>query len=62
MRKARFFIVAFLVIASSSFAAENDLSVGWIARLPRIDYVWGSTNPTSDGSSTRSSQRRAVRP
>ena len=26
-----------------------DLTVGYIARIPRQEYVWGSTNPTSDG-------------
>jgi hypothetical protein len=27
----------------------RDLSIGWISRLPAIDYVWGSANPTRDG-------------
>ncbi|MBN1351129.1 hypothetical protein JXJ21_17035 [candidate division KSB1 bacterium] len=26
-----------------------DLNIGWIARLPRIDYVWGSSNPAVEG-------------
>ena len=28
---------------------QNDLSVAWITRLPKIDYVWKSTNPTREG-------------
>jgi hypothetical protein len=36
-------------VASTAVAAENDLSVAWIARTPRIDYVWNSTNPTVEG-------------
>ncbi|HEY2322014.1 MAG TPA: hypothetical protein VGJ82_04035 [Thermoanaerobaculia bacterium] len=36
-------------VATSAVAAENDLSVAWIARTPRIDYVWNSPNPTVDG-------------
>ncbi|MCG8606802.1 hypothetical protein MJD09_17685, partial [bacterium] len=27
----------------------NDLTIGWISRLPSIEYVWGSTNPTVEG-------------
>jgi hypothetical protein len=27
----------------------DDLDVGWIARLPRYNYEWGSTNPDIDG-------------
>jgi len=26
-----------------------DLTIGYIARLPRISYVWGSTNPAEEG-------------
>jgi hypothetical protein len=29
--------------------AEADLSVAWIARLPRIDYVWNSADPAVEG-------------
>jgi hypothetical protein len=36
-------------LATSAVAAENDLSVAWIARTPRIDYVWNSSNPTVEG-------------
>jgi hypothetical protein len=38
-----------LFLATTAAAAENDLSVAWIARTPRIDYVWNSSNPTSEG-------------
>jgi hypothetical protein len=38
-----------LLLAGNAVAAENDLSVAWIARTPRIDYVWASSNPTVDG-------------
>ncbi|MDZ7262949.1 MAG: T9SS type A sorting domain-containing protein [candidate division KSB1 bacterium] len=27
----------------------DDLTIGWIARLPRLDYVWASPNPKVDG-------------
>ncbi|UCE06460.1 MAG: hypothetical protein JSW07_23340, partial [bacterium] len=27
----------------------HDLTIGWIARLPRIDYVWRSSNPAVEG-------------
>lgn len=26
-----------------------DLTINYIARIPRIDYVWGSTNPSVEG-------------
>jgi hypothetical protein len=38
-------LLAFL--APAAFA--QDLTVTHISRLPEIDYVWGSTNPTRDG-------------
>jgi hypothetical protein len=28
---------------------RDDLSVSWIGRTPKIDYVWNSSNPTVDG-------------
>ncbi len=28
---------------------SNDLTIGWITRLPRLEYVWGSSNPERDG-------------
>ncbi len=27
----------------------HDLTIGWIARLPRINYIWGSSNPAVEG-------------
>lgn len=27
----------------------HDLTIGWIARLPSTDYVWGSSNPDVEG-------------
>lgn len=32
-----------------AWAAETDLSVAWIQRLPKISYVWNSTNPAIEG-------------
>jgi hypothetical protein len=29
--------------------ADGDLTVGWISRSPRMDYVWGSADPTREG-------------
>jgi len=29
--------------------AASDLTVGWISRLPEIDYVWNSTHPEREG-------------
>src|SRR5688500_4640449 len=42
-------VVAALLLANVGFAAERDLSVGWIARNPKVDYVWNSSNPTREG-------------
>ena len=28
---------------------NNDLTIGWVSRLPRLDYIWGSPNPGVDG-------------
>jgi hypothetical protein len=45
----RYFTLLTVLLASAASAAEPDLSVGWIARHPKIDYVWNSTKPTVDG-------------
>ena len=42
-------LILILLLATGAFAAENDLSVAWIARTPRVDYVWNSSNPTVEG-------------
>lgn len=34
---------------NEAVSIEEDLNVGWIARLPRIDYIWGSTQPDFEG-------------
>ena len=41
--------LSLFLLATTAVATENDLSVAWIARLPRIDYVWNSANPTVEG-------------
>lgn len=33
----------------SSASGDTDFSVGWIERLPKIDYVWNSANPAVEG-------------
>lgn len=38
-----------LLLPAVATAADNDLSVGWIARHPKIDYVWDSANPRVEG-------------
>jgi hypothetical protein len=45
------FALLAVVACSSARAAivRNDLSVAWISRSPKIDYVWNSSNPTRDG-------------
>lgn len=35
--------------ANEDPAPGTDLTVGFIARLPRIDYIWGSPNPAVEG-------------
>lgn len=30
-------------------ASATDLTIGWVSRLPEIDYVWNSTNPRVEG-------------
>src|SRR4030081_1498630 len=43
-------IPAFIALLLISFSAvANDLTVTHISRLPDIDYVWDSTNPTREG-------------
>ncbi len=40
----------FLALFSVNNAnADTDFSVGWIQRLPKIDYVWNSKNPKLEG-------------
>ncbi len=51
-QRSRRLILALILIAIPSAAEAvdgTDLSVGWIARLPKIDYVWASSNPTVEG-------------
>jgi hypothetical protein len=38
-----------LVLLLSFAAHASDLTVGWISRLPEIDYVWNSSNPAVEG-------------
>jgi hypothetical protein len=40
-------VFLFLLVAPAALA--DDLTVTHISRLPEIDYVWGSANPTRDG-------------
>lgn len=56
----RWTAIALLLVSSSLLAAEPDLSVGWIARNPKIDYVWDSTNPTVEGWPEEGSEVRWV--
>ena len=35
--------------ANEDPAPGTDLTIGFIARLPRIDYIWGSPNPAVEG-------------
>ncbi|MBV8517100.1 MAG: hypothetical protein JO197_06805 [Acidobacteria bacterium] len=44
-------VALLLVFAASSLFARTstDLDVGWISRLPEIDYVWQSMNPRVEG-------------
>ena len=46
---ALFLFIALCIPAFTARAAGDDLSVGWIARLPRVEYVWKSTNPAVEG-------------
>ncbi len=41
--------VLFSLLLSCHVIGANDLSICWIARLPRINYVWGSSNPKVEG-------------
>jgi hypothetical protein len=45
----RWIALLWLLACTNVYGAENDLSVAWIARTPRIDYVWNSSNPTVEG-------------
>ncbi|MBI4535553.1 MAG: T9SS type A sorting domain-containing protein [Ignavibacteriae bacterium] len=31
------------------FAPGDDLTIGYIGRIPRLDFVWGSPNPATEG-------------
>ena len=42
-------LVALVLFFLPVAAYANDLSVGYISRLPEIPYVWNSTNPTREG-------------
>ena len=39
----------FLALVFSTAAHASDLTVGWISRLPEIDYVWNSSSPAVEG-------------
>jgi hypothetical protein len=53
-------LVLVLLLPSAAIAAENDLSVAWIARNPKIDYVWDSQNPRVEGWPQEGSEVRWV--
>jgi hypothetical protein len=40
-------LVSLVSVCNSAFAA--DLTVGWISRLPELEYVWNSSNPKVEG-------------
>ncbi|MBI2214536.1 MAG: hypothetical protein HYU52_12895 [Acidobacteria bacterium] len=44
---ALIFACAVLLVALS--AGATDLTVGWISRLPEVDYVWNSEHPDIEG-------------
>lgn len=44
----RFFALLAAVLLAMPLAA-SDLTVGWISRLPEIDYVWNSAHPEREG-------------
>ena len=46
MRRSPVLLLLFL-LALPSFA--DDLTIGWISRLPELDYVWGSARPQTEG-------------
>jgi len=41
-------LILLLVLLAPALRAD-DLTVTYISRLPELDYVWASTNPTRDG-------------
>ncbi|MFC1504678.1 CARDB domain-containing protein, partial [Spirochaetota bacterium] len=49
MKKRVIIISLILLINIFPQISFNDITVGWIARLPGIDYVWGSTQPDRQG-------------
>jgi hypothetical protein len=42
-------IFLLLLLLAATAALADDLTVTHISRLPELDYVWGSANPTRDG-------------
>jgi hypothetical protein len=42
-------LLAALALPLHAELVRHDVSVGWISRTPKIDYVWDSKNPTVDG-------------
>lgn len=46
MRRSPVLLLLFLLALP---ALADDLTIGWISRLPELDYVWGSAKPKSDG-------------
>ena len=42
-------ILLVLLLPAAAFAADDDFSVAFIAREPKIDYVWNSANPRVEG-------------
>lgn len=52
MRQLDRVVIALLLLCAASGSAavvHDDLSVAWISRTPKIDYVWESSNPTVEG-------------
>src|SRR5215208_1456281 len=39
----------FTALLVAALASQTDLSVAWISRTPKIDYVWNSSRPTIEG-------------
>jgi hypothetical protein len=37
------------LVDDAGYVSGEDFSVGWIARLPRLDYIWNSQDPEIDG-------------
>ena len=41
--------LGFFILLLVSLPLGADVSVGWISRLPELDYVWGSSDPGVEG-------------